>query len=132
VSTDPATTSAGTILAVEDEPLNRRLLHAVLGPAGYEIIDAGTLAEARIRLRERTPDIVLLDLRLPDGDGLDLCREIRADPAIASIPVVAATASAMPPIVDAAYEAGVDGFLAKPIRPGALLEAVQRHIADGR
>jgi CheY-like chemotaxis protein len=45
---------------------------------------------------------------------------------------VAATASAMPPIVDAAYEAGVDGFLAKPIRPGALLEAVQRHIADGR
>jgi len=121
--------AAATVLAVEDEPLNRLLLHAVLEREGYTVIDAGTLAEARARISERLPDLVLLDLRLPDGDGLELCRELKTEDATARVPVVAATASVMPAIVTAAKDAGCDGFLAKPIRPGELLAEVQRHLA---
>lgn len=115
-----------TILAVEDEPLNRRLLHAVLEPAGYRIVDAPSLAAARERLRDETPDLVLLDLRLPDGSGLDLAREIRATEATRSLPVLAATANVIPDVLTEAREAGCDGFLAKPISPGTLLTELRR------
>jgi CheY-like chemotaxis protein len=115
-----------TILAVEDEPLNRMLLHAVLEREGYSLIDAGTLAEARERISERLPDIVLLDLRLPDGNGLELCRELKNEDSTAGVPVVVTTASVMPAIVTAAKDAGCAGFLAKPIRPSELLAEVGR------
>jgi CheY-like chemotaxis protein len=116
------------ILAVEDEPLNRRLLHVVLEPAGYTVIDAGTLAEAREQLDRVAPDLVLLDLRLPDGEGLSLAREIRARPDLDALPIVAATASAMPPVPQQAEEAGCSGFLVKPIRPGVLLQEVRSQL----
>jgi two-component system, cell cycle response regulator DivK len=120
--------ASATVLAVEDEPLNRLLLHAVLEPRGYTVVDAASLAEARARISERLPDLVLLDLRLPDGDGLELCRELKMEDATARVPIVAATASVMPDIVSAAKAAGCDGFLAKPIRPRDLLAEVQRHL----
>jgi CheY-like chemotaxis protein len=120
------------VLAVEDEPLNRRLLHAILTPSGYQVVDAPSLTAARAWLQGNRPDLILLDLRLPDGDGLDLARELKADPALRSIPVVVATASAMPPVHAQAMAAGVDGFLAKPIAAGRLRSEIAAHIQKAR
>ncbi len=66
------------ILAVEDEARNAALLRAILGPAGYDLTIAASLAEARAAVGTRTPALVLLDRHLPDGDGLSLARELRA------------------------------------------------------
>jgi CheY-like chemotaxis protein len=135
---DPATGTARpgerptVVLAVEDEPLNRRLVHAVLEPAGYRVIDAASLAEAREVIARDRPDVILLDLRLPDGDGLGLARELKADPALYLIPIIAATASALSPVPEAAVDAGCDGFLVKPIRPSELIAEVGRQIARVR
>jgi CheY-like chemotaxis protein len=120
------------VLAVEDEPLNRRLVHAILEPEGYRVHDAVTLAEAREWLRHEHPDIILLDLRLPDGDGLILARELKADPRRFMIPIIAATASALSPVPEAAVDAGCDGFLIKPIRPAELVAEVARQLARVR
>jgi CheY-like chemotaxis protein len=125
-------TAGATILAVEDEPLNRRLLHAILEPAGYRVVDAATLAEARDWLADNLPDLVLLDLRLPDGNGLELAREMKGDERSRAVPIVAATASAMPPVQLDADEAGCDGFLAKPIAPSALRAEVERQLRRAR
>jgi CheY-like chemotaxis protein len=116
------------VLAVEDEPLNRRLVHAILEPEGYRVEDATTLQEARAWLARERPDLILLDLRLPDGDGLGLARELKADPVRCSIPIIAATASALSPVPEAAVDAGCDGFLTKPIRPADLLAEVARQL----
>jgi CheY-like chemotaxis protein len=116
------------VLAIEDEPLNRRLVHAVLEPAGYRVIDARSLVEAREALEGERPDIILLDVRLPDGDGLSLARDLKADPDRYSIPIIAATASALSPVPEAAVDAGCDGFLVKPIRPFELLAEIARQL----
>lgn len=121
-------TAVPMVLAVEDEPLNRRLIHAILEPAGYRVVDAGSLEAARMVLAAERPDVILLDLRLPDGDGLGLVRQLKADPERYGIPVIAATASALSPIPEAAVDAGCDGFLVKPIRPVELLAEVRRQL----
>ena len=121
--------SAGrTILAVEDEPLNRRLLRAVLEPAGYAVVEAPTLGDARWWLSEQLPDLVLLDLRLPDGDGLSLARELRGRRDADGVPIVAATANAMPEVPAQVREAGCDGLLIKPISPATLLAEVKSQL----
>ena len=117
------------ILAIEDEPRNAALLRAILGPAGYALTIAATLAEARASLRDRTPALVLLDRHLPDGDGLDLARELRASTATGGIPILLLSASVLPIDRAAAEEAGCAGFIDKPVRVDALLAEVARHLA---
>lgn len=125
---DPTPGLRPLVLVVEDEPLNRRLVHAVLEPAGYDVVEASTLADARSWLEDGRPDLILLDLRLPDGDGLILAREMKSRPELSVIPIVAATASALAPVPEAAIDAGCDGFLVKPIRPSELLAEVARQL----
>ena len=124
----------GPILAVEDEVRNSALLRAILVPAGYDLTIAATLAEARAALRDRTPALVLLDRHLPDGDGLDLARELRASEATAGVPILLVSASVLPIDRTAAEEAGCAGFIDKPVRVDALLADVARHLrtAPGR
>lgn len=117
------------ILAVEDEPRNAALLRAILGPAGYALTIAATLAEARASLLDRTPALVLLDRHLPDGDGLDLARELRASTATDGIPILLLSASVLPIDRAAAEQAGCAGFIDKPVRVDALLAEVARHLA---
>jgi CheY-like chemotaxis protein len=118
----------GPILAVEDEARNRALLLAILVPAGYDLTIAASLAEARTALEERTPALVLLDRHLPDGDGLDLARELQASPATASIPILLVSASVLAADRIAAEQAGCAGFIDKPVRVDALLAEVARHL----
>jgi DNA-binding response OmpR family regulator len=116
------------ILAVEDEARNAALLRAILGPAGYDLTIAASLAEARAAVGAKTPALVLLDRHLPDGDGLTLARELRASKTTAGVPILLVSASVLPVDRIAAQEAGCAGFIDKPVRVDALLAEVARHL----
>ena len=120
--------SAGSplLLAVEDEPRNAALLEAILGRAGYRLRIAGGMTEARDLLERETPALVLLDRHLPDGDGLDLIPEIRGSDRLGDVPILLVSASVLPRDVQAAMDAGCDGFLAKPVRVKPLIDEVRR------
>jgi DNA-binding response OmpR family regulator len=115
-----------TILAIEDEPLNAALLRAILTPAGYELHIEPTLADARDWLSMSTPDLLLLDRHLPDGDGLELVPEVRASKETRDCKILMLTASVLPEDRASAELAGCDGFMAKPLRVAALLEEIRR------
>jgi adenylate cyclase len=112
-----------TVLAVDDQPANLRLLEAVLTPRGYHVRTAGSGAEALSALAEEDVDLVLLDIVMPDMDGYQVCRAIRADERLAFLPVVMITASDKQERL-AALEAGADDFVAKPFDKAELLARV--------
>jgi CheY-like chemotaxis protein len=126
VSRDGVSRKRPLLLAVEDEPRNAALLEAILGRAGYRLELAGDLAQARGLLARLTPDLVLLDRHLPDGDGLDLIGTIRGDERLRHIPILLVSASVMPRDQRTAFDAGCDGFLAKPVRVRPLVDEVRR------
>lgn len=119
------------LIAVEDEPRNAALLEAILERSGYRLRIAADLAEARELLAEITPDLVLLDRHLPDGDGLDLIPEIRNSERLGSVPILLVSASVLPRDVQAAMDAGCDGFLPKPVRVKPLVDEVRRLLDQG-
>ena len=125
------------ILLVEDEDLNRTLVKAVLARAQIqavrdaEVFDAGSLAAARQQLRDEDVDLVLLDMNLPDGNGLTLARELVTEgppPGRRRPAVVAVTASVLPQDRAAAIAAGCDGFLDKPYAAAELVAVVADHL----
>ena len=103
------------ILVVEDNEANQLLARAVLELEGYEVRIAGSGPEAFEVLRDRTPDLILMDIQLPGQDGLSITRVLKANPATALIPVVALTAHAMTGDRQLAINAGCAGYIAKPI-----------------
>jgi adenylate cyclase len=108
---------------VDDTPANIRLLEAVLVPAGYAVVGAGSGEEALGVLAGGAPDLVLLDVLMPGMDGLETCRRIRAEPAAIALPVVMITASEGQD-KRSALEAGADDFIAKPFDTEELLARV--------
>jgi CheY-like chemotaxis protein len=110
-----ARSSRGRILVVDDHELNLKLLGRLLELEGREVRAVDSLAAAEQALAEEQPAMIVLDLNLPDGNGLELTRKPKAEPRTASIPIVACTASVMPADEDRALEAGCDAFVAKPI-----------------
>jgi two-component system cell cycle response regulator DivK len=118
------------ILAVEDEPRNAALLEAILSRAGYRLHIADNVGRARAWLADGSPDLVLLDRHLPDGDGLDLIPEIKSSPRLADVPILLVSASVLPQDVEAAMAAGCDGFLPKPVRVKPLVDEVRRLLDD--
>ncbi|MBI5683519.1 MAG: response regulator [Verrucomicrobia bacterium] len=113
------------IAVVEDNPDNRLLLRAILG-GRYEVAEYENGTAACEGLREQIPDLVLLDISLPDMDGLDVLRQIRADAALKTVPVIALTAHDMPSDRGKFTAAGFDDYLTKPILDeSVLLEAVE-------
>ena len=112
-----------TILAVDDEPVNLRLLEAVLAPRGHRVLQATSGAECLVVLAQQDVDLVLLDVVMPDHDGFEVCRRIRADVRTAYLPVVMLTASDAQQRVEA-LEAGADDFVRKPFDQSELLARV--------
>jgi class 3 adenylate cyclase/CheY-like chemotaxis protein len=114
---------ASRILVVDDTPANVRLLEAVLGPRGYEMLTAGSGPEALEAVTTKRPDLVLLDIVMPGMDGYEVCRRLRATSAGAVLPVVMITASGNEQKLRA-LEAGADDFIAKPFDQAELLARV--------
>jgi len=120
----------GPILLVEDEERNAALIRATLEPAGHRLVHARTLQEGTEALVTEWPSLVLLDLRLPDGSGAQLARDIRASAGGRSTPILAVSASVLEANRREAMEAGCDEFIAKPISPRDLLARIQARLAD--
>ena len=117
------------ILVVDDQPTLRMLLRTTFEIIDVHVDEAGSAAEAMERLAQRTPDVIVLDVALPDVDGISLCRRLRSQPATAEVPIVLLTGSS-----DASDEegraAGADAFVRKPFSPLELLEIIEQ-VAGG-
>lgn len=119
------------VLVVEDHPLNQKLLRDVLMHAGYEAITAeSALAGLDLAGRER-PDLVLMDIQLPDVDGLEATRRLKSSPDTAHMPVVVVTAHAMPGDEGRARAAGADAYVSKPIDYKTLLATIADLLRTG-
>ena len=118
-------TTPSLILVVDDNPAGLLLVCSVLELDGFRVDSAGSADEVLERLRGRSPDLILMDVQLPGQDGLSLTRQLKADPATASIPIVALTAHAMTGDRDKALEAGCDDYDTKPIELPRLLDKIQ-------
>lgn len=100
---------------IDDDDRSRKLASDVLAAAGFTVHQAGTAALAQAQLLAHPPQLVLLDIQLPDSDGFALIAWIRAQPALREVPVVALTASVMPAYRGRIDEAGFNGFISKPL-----------------
>jgi two-component system cell cycle response regulator DivK len=123
--------SSDRILLVEDNERNMKLLRDVLQATGYATLEATTGAEAVALAGEHVPALILMDARLPDMDGLEALRQLRATPRTALIPTLAVTAQAMKGDRERFLDAGFDGYLSKPIDMDELLAAVERYCGRG-
>jgi two-component system, cell cycle response regulator DivK len=119
------------ILVVEDNARNMALLRDVLQATGYGTLQASTGREAVALAQAHRPALVLMDIRLPDMDGIEALRLLRANERTASIPVLAVTAQAMAGDRERFLAAGFDGYLSKPIDVDALLATVRLHHGQG-
>jgi CheY-like chemotaxis protein len=113
------------ILAVEDNEANRMLIQAVLEGLGYVVSLASSATEALASIAHQRPDLILMDIQLPGQDGLALTRLLKADPDVASVPVVAITAHAMASDRQLCLEAGCIGYIAKPFNTRTLGAEIQ-------
>lgn len=118
------------VLIVDDNEKNRRLAADVLSFAGFQALEAATGAEGLALAAERLPDVILMDLRLPDMDGADAARMLRADGSTARIPVVAMSALPLEGSGSWLDEAGFAGSLEKPIQIATFADEVRRFCED--
>jgi two-component system phosphate regulon response regulator OmpR len=113
------------LLLIDDDARLTTMVVDYLQANGYEVTTAGTLAAGRERLKQHTYDALLLDLMLPDGDGLDLTRELRADARTRRLPLLMLTARGEPPDRIVGLEIGADDYRPKPFEPRELLARVK-------
>ena len=113
------------ILIVEDNEKNLKLVRDVLQVKGYETIEAGTAEDGIVLARNRTPDLILMDIQLPGMNGIDALKVLRADASTARIPVIAVTASVMQQDRNLITEAGFDGYIGKPINLKEFVDTVR-------
>jgi two-component system, cell cycle response regulator DivK len=119
------------VLIVEDNGKNMKLVRDVLQATGYSTLEATTGEEAIELSLSQAPALVLMDVQLPGIDGVEALERLRQNERTASIPVLALTAQAMSGDRERFLKAGFDGYLAKPVDVGALIEAVREHCDRG-
>ncbi len=117
------------VLVVEDNPLSMKLFSDLLDARDCRVLQAGTATEAARLVHEHHPDLILMDVRLPDGSGLDLTRSLKRNPGTKDIPIIVLTASGIGQGEAEARDSGCDGFLEKPIAVGAFVRAVDEFLA---
>lgn len=115
------------VLIVDDNDKNRKLARDVLGAAGFETLEAATGAEGIAFGGQHVPDVILMDLRLPDMDGAEAARQLRESARTAEIPVVAMSALPLRGNEEWLEAAGFAGWIEKPIHVGAFPEQVRRY-----
>ena len=121
-----------TILIVEDNEKNMKLVRDILQHQGHATLEAVTGTDGVRIAKEAKPDLVLMDIQLPDIDGIAALRQIRAEPLLDAMPVLAVSASVMPDEQQKIVTSGFDAFITKPIQLQQFREAVQRMLREGR
>jgi two-component system cell cycle response regulator DivK len=119
---------SATILNIEDNYDNRMLIRRVLMAEGYEIVEAGNAGEGLEVLKTLHPDLILMDINMPDMDGYSLTARIRSLPSFEHVPIVALTANVMRGDREKSLEAGCDGYIQKPIDIDLLPKQVERYL----
>ncbi len=119
----------GTILYVEDNPDNRMLVRRVLLAEDYVLQEATTAGQALDFLKSDVPDLILMDINMPDIDGYTLTTQIKSMPGFERIPIVAITANVMRGDREKTLNAGCDGYIQKPIDIDQLTREIEKFIA---
>jgi two-component system cell cycle response regulator len=123
--------SERSILIVDDNPSNLKLFTFLLALPGYAVTTASNAEQALGVLERLVPNLIIMDLQLPDVDGLTLTRQLKADPRMQGVPIVAVTASAMKGDEEKARAAGVDGYMSKPVEKRAFRAMVASYLEPG-
>jgi|SRR5579871_343248 two-component system, cell cycle response regulator DivK len=119
-----------TVLIVEDNELNMKLFHDLLQANGFNTIETRNGIEALDLARKHKPDLILMDIQLPEVSGLEVTKWIKEDDELKSIPVVAVTAFAMKGDEERIREGGCEAYLSKPISVAKFLETVRHFVKD--
>ncbi|WP_409573622.1 PAS domain S-box protein [Kouleothrix sp.] len=120
--------SAPTILLVEDAESNATLMRDILAPRGYHLVVGIDGREGLALARAQAPALILMDIQLPDMNGLEVIRQLRAEEQLRGVPIIALTALAMPGDREKCLEAGADAYLAKPVDIHTLLATIAEHL----
>jgi CheY-like chemotaxis protein len=121
--------NGAVVLIVDDNPANLKLARVILVTEGYDVLTANDAQEALRVVSAVTPRLILMDIQLPDMDGLELTRRLKLDPRYRDIVIVALTAYAMKGDEEKAKTAGCDGYVTKPIDPDTLPNIVAGFLA---
>ena len=119
-----------TALIVEDNALNLKLMRDLLEASGIETLQTKGGSQALEMVREHRPDIVLMDIQLPDVSGLDVTRQLKADAELSDIPIIAVTALALRGDEERVLEAGCDAYISKPISVASFLDEVRKFLGE--
>ncbi len=117
-----------TILHVEDNPENRLLVRRLLLSEGYQVVEAENANRALEYLKSNRPDLILMDINMPDIDGYTLTHRLRENPGLAATPIIAITANVMRGDREKTLQAGCDGYIEKPIDIDNFSEQVARFL----
>lgn len=121
-------TNAATIMYVEDNQDNRILIRRVLQAEGFNVLEASDANHALNMIRSTIPDLILMDINMPDIDGYTLTSQIKSMPGMVDIPIIAVTANVMRGDREKTLEAGCDGYIQKPIDVDSLPTQIRRYL----
>ena len=121
---------SATILYVEDDPNNRMLVRRILMAEGHQVIEAGNAFEAMDLLKSLVPDLILMDINMPEVDGYTLTAQMRGIEKLANIPIIALTANVMRGDRERTLEAGCDGYIQKPVDVDLLPEQISQFLKE--
>ncbi len=118
------------ILVVEDNETNLYLIRFILKKSGYEVIEARDGASGVKSAIKEKPDLIIMDIQLPDIDGLETTKRIRASEAGSDVPIIALTSYAMTGDREKALDAGCTGYIEKPINPETFMAEIEKYMAS--
>src|SRR3954467_2127165 len=121
---------AKRVLIVEDNELNMKLFHDLLDAQGYETLQTREGLQALSLARQHKPDLILMDIQLPEVSGLEVTKWLKEDPELKAIPVVAVTAFAMKGDEERIREGGCEAYLSKPISVAKFIETIRRFLGS--
>ena len=119
-----------TVLIIEDEEDAAELFAEMMRVSGFRVVKTSRSAPALALMAAEKPDVILLDIMMPEISGLDILRQMRRDPQLAKIPVIVVTAKSMPADIKNGMEAGASTYLTKPVGYLELKEAVERALSN--
>jgi len=117
----------GTVLCIEDNTDNRMLVRRVLEAEGYAVLEANNATQALEKIENGHPDVILMDISMPEIDGYTLTTQIKAIPGFQNVPIIAVTANVMRGDRERTLEAGCDGYIQKPIDIDTLTQQIERY-----